>query len=71
MNDEQKPAPMLGNVNKATVVGLTTGGGGAVVINWLATEAERRYAIPASVSAVILGSAFAFVTRWAAKLLPG
>lgn len=58
------------NVNRATVVGGTAGAGGSVVITWLAMEGERRYGIPFAVSAAVLGGAVAFLTRWAAKLLP-
>lgn len=48
----------------------TTGGSVGVVTTWLAIEANRKYGIPAEVAAVIVGSIFAFVARWAAKLMP-
>lgn len=58
------------NVRKATVVGITAGGTGAVVITWVAAEVERRYGVPAPVAASILGGVFGFLARWAAKLNP-
>jgi hypothetical protein len=68
-NEEQKK-PLMGTMSKATVIGASTGAGGAVVITWASSEIERRWAIPKEVGAFVLGSAFAFVARWAAKLLP-
>lgn len=68
-SDDGLPKP-ANNVKKATVVGASVGGAGATVITWLASEAERRYAVPSPVTAAILGAGFAFVARWAAKLLP-
>lgn len=71
MNEQQQtPAPILNNTNKATLVGVGAGAGGSTVIAWLAVEAERRYGVPFAVGTVILGSAFGFVARWAAKLMP-
>lgn len=58
------------NVGKATAVGATAGGTGALVLTWGAQQIEAKYGIPAPVSAAVLGSAFAFVARWAAKLNP-
>jgi hypothetical protein len=58
------------NTNKATVIGGASGVGGSVVVAWLSAEGERRYGVPLPVTAAVLGAAFAFVARWAAKLLP-
>ena len=58
------------NTNKATAVGAVSGVGGSVVIAWLSAEGERRYGVPLAVTASVLGTAFTFVARWAAKLLP-
>lgn len=72
MNEQQQtPAPTgISNTTKATAVGATAGGTGAAVIAWASAEIERRYGVPVFVSAAVLGSGFAFVARWAAKLLP-
>lgn len=58
------------NITKATTVGAVGGGAGGVVVTYGATLAEAKYGIPAPVGAAILGSAFAFLARWAAKLNP-
>lgn len=58
------------NVTKATAVGVGTGGAGVAVIGWVSAEVERRYGVPAAVTAGALGTLFGFVARWAAKLLP-
>lgn len=68
--NEMKPPPLVSNTTKATTVGAASGVGGSVVIAWLSAEGERRYGIPLPVTAAVLGTAFAFVARWAAKLLP-
>jgi fucose permease len=65
-----KKLKKMSNTTKATAVGVTAGGGGAAVITWLAAEAEKRYGVPAAAGAMILGTVFGFVARWAAKLLP-
>lgn len=66
----KKPKVGMSNTTKATAVGISAGGGGAAAIAWLATEAEKRYGVPQAVGAMILGTVFGFVARWAAKLLP-
>lgn len=58
------------NVSKATTTGVVAGGGGAAVIAYGAQVAEVRWGVPAPVAAAILGSAFGFLARWAAKLNP-
>lgn len=58
------------NVSRATATGAVAGGGGAVVISYGAQVAEAKWGIPAPVAAAALGSAFAFLARWAAKLNP-
>lgn len=63
-------SPPLSSTAKATAVGASTGSAGAVVITWVSSEIERRYAVPQVVTAALLGSAYVFVARWAAKLLP-
>lgn len=72
--DENKANPLdkspAGNVQRATVVGATTGGTGVAAIAWISTEVERKYGVPATITAGALGTLFAFVARWAAKLLP-
>lgn len=60
----------VGNVSRATMVGAGSGVAGSVVISWLSAEGEKRYGIPLAVTASVLGTAFTFVARWAAKLLP-
>lgn len=58
------------NVRKATTAAAVAGGGGAVVINYGAQAVEAKYGVPAPVTAVVLGSLFAFLGNWAAKLSP-
>lgn len=58
------------NVNKATTTGVVAGGGGAVVISYGAQMAEAKWGVPAPVAAALLGTAFGFLGRWAAKLNP-
>ena len=58
------------NVTKATAVGVGAGGTGTALAAWIAAEVERRYGVPAAITAGLLGTGFAFVARWAAKLLP-
>lgn len=58
------------NVSKATTTGVVAGGGGAAVIAWGSQIAEAKYGVPAPVAAAVLGSAFGFLARWAAKLNP-
>lgn len=61
---------MARNVRKATTAGAVAGGGGAAVIVYGSQVVEAKYGVPASVTAVVLGTAFAFLSRWAAKLQP-
>lgn len=72
--DENKANPLdktpAGNVAKATAVGVGSGGVGVAAITWASAEIERRYGVPAVVTAGLLGTVFGFVARWAAKLLP-
>lgn len=61
---------MSRNVNKATAAGAVAGGAGGVVVTYAAQVAEAKYGVPAPVGAAVLGSMFAFLARWAAKLQP-
>jgi len=71
MNDEIRgPDPVVTNTTKATVVGFASGASGTGLAVWLATVVEARYGVPVTVTASVLGTGFAFVTRWAAKLIP-
>lgn len=58
------------NVGKATAVGATAGASGAVGITWAAGVIEQKYGIPAPIAAGAIGTVFAFVARWAARLNP-
>lgn len=58
------------NITRATTVGAAAGGSASALIVWGATVAEAKYGVPAPVAAGILGSVFAFLGRWAAKLNP-
>jgi hypothetical protein len=74
MIEDNKANPLdktpSGNVAKATAVGVGTGGAGVAAIGWISAEVERRYGVPAAITAGALGTLFGFVARWAAKLLP-
>lgn len=58
------------NVNKATAVGITAGVTVTPLIAWLSGLIEVKAGMPSPVTASVLGGAFAFVARWAAKLDP-
>lgn len=71
MNEEiPLDPPLVGTVTKATAAGGITGAGGTAVAAWIAYEAQRRWGIPVAVTGAVLGSGYAFVTRWASKLIP-
>jgi hypothetical protein len=58
------------NVAKATTVGAASGGVGAALIAWGSHVVESKYGIPATLSSLLLGTAFAGLANWAAKLSP-
>lgn len=68
--DTQPTPKRMSNATKATTVGVSAGGTGALVITWLSTTVEQKYGIPSPVAAAVLGTLFGFLARWAAKLEP-
>lgn len=56
----------LSTANKATAVG---GGTGAITA-YGALLASQKWGVPIEVSAAVVGTVFAFISRWAGKLLP-
>lgn len=74
MADEQQAAPaakpVIGTTTKGVLVGGAAGAGGSPLITAAAIWAQQKYGIDPMVTASILGTAFAFVSAWAAKLMP-
>lgn len=60
----------MGNVNKATAVGVGAGGLGTTLIAYAAQYAEQKYGIPFALTTAALGTAAGAFMRWAAKLHP-
>lgn len=60
----------MGNVNKATAVGVVGGAGSFSLLPLIAQYAEQKYGVPMQLSLPILGSAAGLFMRWAAKLHP-
>lgn len=50
--------------------GMAVNGGGAAVVTYLAGIAALKWKVPLEVAAVVVGTVFTFVGRWAARLLP-
>lgn len=48
----------------------TVNGGAAAVLTWVAGYAAQKWNVPLEVAAGVVGGAFAFIGRWAARLMP-
>lgn len=66
----EPPPPLVGTVTKATAAGGVAGATGTALAAWIAFVIEKRYGVPVAVTAGVLGTGFATVTRWASKLIP-
>ena len=60
----------MGNVNKATAVGVVAGGSSIPLIVFASQWVEAKYGIPAAVTQPLIGAVAGFFMRWAAKLHP-